>query len=231
MIKGIKDFSKNGKNSSVYSAPFDEVISKAVRDLDRAVSLEYNSLIRRLAGKESSVSQNGNYTAECWIYDPQTGIYLSKWPLIRAYPEQATQDHREGKEFYISEQQIKRATSKIYARQVEDKRVILIPSDYLQECEVTSFSFGKQAKETGKFLLNDCGIEAIPIFTVDPNHLPIGSGEKDEVNRGKPFARQNWFYGLGNNGRFALGGNDRCLHYGNAVRTIPKSDEEFYEST
>ena len=218
---------ESGIRSSCIFGPYDRAIFNVNTMLSRATSLRENIVLRMLYGKDANVTQNGNYVREGFIYIPRKGIFITRCSPILAYAERATEMHRGNKEFYIDDWMAEEATASGICVRVPDKRTILIPVNRLADEEITAFVFGKEAKAYGEFLKR-CGVEELPIWTVeaerDVNNLPIWTSEAED----KPFARQLWFYGLMYNGRSGLGGNDRCLHYGNAVRAVPDGDSLGY---
>jgi len=220
MVKVMEDMRVGDKIlSSSFIGPFDESNVEIAKMLHMAVSLEQNAELRIEAGKEAHGTQNGNYTRECFVYDPVRGIYLTKYPLIIMNAEEATEQHRRGEEFWISENDVERATAPGLSVRIPDERNIWIPTGNFKDSDILRFAFGRNTEKYGRFLEEVCEIAKFPIWTID-RAWAVGG-------KGKPFARQVWFYGLLNNCKSGIGGNDRCLHYGNAVRAVP--EEDFYQ--
>ena len=141
--------------------------------------------------------------------------------------EEATEAHRKGKDYYIDEWVAEEVAAEKISVQVPDERQTLIPTNRFADEKITAFVFGRVAKRYGEFL-KECGVEELPIWTVEIGYpdgkLPWWTSEAED----RPFARQFWFYGLRDNGRSGLGGNDRCLHCGNSVRAVPNYDSIGY---
>jgi len=182
-----------GKVESAYlEAPFDEAKNELESNKYRIISLEENANLRIQEGKDAFISRNGNWTREGVIYLPSNKIYLTKNSPIMADAKKATDCHRKGSEFYINEKQIEEA--KKDAVKFTKKDNYSIPTDKFGDDEITAFAFGKIAKDYGNFL-KDAGIKEMPVY--------LANCEK------KPFARQMWFRGLGDNSE--LGGSGRLL--------------------
>ena len=218
---------ESGIRSSCIMGPYDQALFDINSLLNRAITLREDAFQRIHFGKESRATQNGNYVREGFVYIPKKGIFITRCSPILAYAERATEMHRRNKEFYIEDWMAEEATAKKVSVQVPDQRQTLIPTNRLAEEEITAFAFGSMAERYGKFLL-ECGVKELPLWTVETtcysNNLPWWTSEAEN----RPFARQLWFYGLMYNGRSGLGGNDRCLHYGNAVRAVPDEDSLGY---
>ena len=103
------DVKPSGLYSAHVKAPFD--LAKGILENAgyRIISLEENAVLRIQQGEDSFVSRNGNWTRESFVYHPEKGIYLTKNSPIMSNPTEATQAHREGKEFYLNDEQIEKA--------------------------------------------------------------------------------------------------------------------------
>ena len=188
-MKLTQDIQPRGMYSAYVESPFD--IGK--KDLEKAgykiISLEENTLLRIKEGKDSFVSKNGNYTRECFIYNPQTKLwYLTNKSPIMENPVKATNAHRKGKEYYLTDNQVQASLE----GSVEVTNESIPTNRFGEEC-LTIYAFGDNAKDYGLFL-QDADIEKMPIWLSN--------------SREKPFARQMWFSGLDylsvlfGNGRF-----------------------------
>ena len=171
--------------SAYIEAPFYKTKEVLEKEGYRVISLEENAILRILEGKYTFISKNGNYAREGVIYIPKKGKFLTKNSPIMNNAEKATQCHKDGKEFYLNKEQVKKALEK----SVKLDKSQILTSEFGNE-EITDFAFGKYAKEYGKFL-KDAEINEMPIWTANLEN--------------KPFARQLWFWGL--DGRSGLNGN------------------------
>jgi len=190
-----------GKIESAYiEAPFDEAKEALEKAKYKIISLEEMAMLRIQEGKDAYISQYGNCTREGIIYIPKKGKFLTKSSPIMDNAKEATERHRKGMEFYINEEQVKKALEN--SVQLSEGIINIHVSEFGNE-PITAFAFGKYAKEYGKFL-KDVGADELPIWT---------SNLESE-----PFARQLWFKYLGS--WYDLGGGYRDLHDGNRVRGV-----------
>lgn len=118
-----------------------------------------------------------------------------------AYPTEATSAHRNGREFYLTDEQVEVALKDSLKLPNRD---FVIPTNRFGEEEVTSYAFGDSARNYGNFL-KDAGIKEMPVWMVDN----IGD---------KSFVRQAWLGRLGSSS--GLGGGDGGLSYGDWVRGV-----------
>jgi hypothetical protein len=106
---------------------------------------------------------------EAFIYTPDK-VYLSKNSPILANPEQATDCHKKGLEFYLDDSMIKEALRD--AREVTSEK---IPVSYFESYGFTGFAFGSHARDFGAFLYKQ-GIKEMSVWLCN--------------NESKHFARQ-----------------------------------------
>jgi hypothetical protein len=118
-----------------------------------------------------------------------------------ANPAEATQAHREGREFYLTPEQVEWALSNSVKLKNKD---FSIPTKKFGSDAITVYAFGNSAQIYGDFL-NNLGIKEMPVVMVDN----IGD---------KPFVRKNWLSGLGYRSR--LGGYGGGLVGGSRVRGV-----------
>ena len=191
--------------SSAYtSVPFD--IGKAELEAQGfpIIPGEENAVLRIQEGKDSFVSQNGNWLREDGIYVPGKGAVLTKNPPIMKNPREATEAHRNGKEFYPTDEQIEKALADCV--KLEDGN---IPTNRFKDDERTVYLFGKHAEAYGDFL-KDAKVTEMPVILAEMQD--------------KAFARKAWFAKLGS-GHSALGCN-RDLSYDKWVRGVRRVDAE-----
>ena len=189
--------------SAYKQAPFD--IGKEALESQgyHIISLEENANLRIQESQDSYVSRNGNYTKEGVLYLPSKGRFLTRNSPIMANPREATQAHRERKEYYLTNEQVEQSLQgSIPIKQGS------IPTNRFKDEEITVYAFGKSAEEYGSFLgEGEDGIQEMPIS--------LANLEK------KPFARQMWFWDLDN--RSELDGYFGFLSGGGWVRGIQNS--------
>ena len=173
-----EDVKPRGMTSAYVEAPFD-VAKEALESRGyRIISLKENARLRKQEGKDAYVSRNGNWTREGFVYIPEKGIFLTKNSPIIDFPVEATQCHRQGREFYLNDEQIEKALAD--SVQIPEN-VKSISTKKFGEDKITVYAFGDIAQKYGDFL-KDAGIKEMPIY--------LCNLEK------KPFARQTWFWYL-----------------------------------
>ena len=149
-------------------------------------------------GKDADVSRYGGWTKDGFLYLKNNDIRLTKNSPIMANAKEAVECHRNGREFYLTKEQLEQAVEG--SVQINENS---IPTNRFGENEITTYLFGEQAKAYGEFLNKKCKIENLSIY--------LANAEE------KPFARQLWFGGIGNvsvldgNGRYLGCGNNRAF--------------------
>ena len=188
--------------SGIVYAPFDQALDILQRNSADLISTAQNAQLRMQQWANSPVSQNGNRVREGVIYRPNENSRLVRVSPIIASAKDATNAHRNRKEFYLTSLQIEQALADSIEFPVKN---IKIPTKRFGEEALTTYVFGgeKQAQLYGAFLA-EAGIKAMPVWAVDKNHVNKQS---------KPFARQLWFGRLGDY-RSYLYGDDRYLYLG-----------------
>lgn len=173
----IRDVIPSGIESVYAERPFD----KAKVELEEAgyqiISLKQFADLRIAQGKESHVANYGAYVKEGFLYVPQKGVFLVRNSPIMANAKEATECHRQNKDFYLTQEQVDEALKD----SVQFKNSNSIPTKRFGEDEKTVFAFGDSAKAYGEFL-KDARISEMPVY--------LANVEK------KPFARQAWLRGL-----------------------------------
>ena len=181
---------------------------------------------RILGGANSPVSTRWTWLAENFNYDKEDILIASREfsPLLQ-YPVEATDCHRQGKEFYLSPndtEKLRRAASSDVNQAMKFGVLLLkrskvlsdIPVEAFGEEDVTSFLFRDKAKEYGRFLKEN-GINNVPLYVVDKAHAK---------EQGKVFSRALWagsLYFIS-----ALVGYDFLYYYGGRVSGVSRSEPE-----
>lgn len=186
------DIQPRGIASAVCYAPFDEAKQELEEQGYKIISLQGNAKLRIQEGKDAYVSQNGNRTREGVLYVQNKGIFLTKNSPIMENPEEATNYHRNGKDFYLNDNQVEEALTD--AVELSNKP---IPTNRFKDNKITDYAFGDIAEQYGRFL-KDAGIKEMPVWIADLQD--------------KPFARQLWLCRLGDGS--GLNGGNWCLDYG-----------------
>ncbi|MFA7708386.1 MAG: hypothetical protein WCX73_05540 [Candidatus Pacearchaeota archaeon] len=195
----IQDVKPTGTDSAYVERPFDEAKAELESNGYHIVSLEEFAKVRIAQGKDSHVADYGAYVKEGFLYVPQKGIFLVRNSPILANAKEATECHKKGKEFYLTDTQVEEALT----NSVQFKDSKSIPTNRFAEDERTAFAFGETAKVYGEFL-KEAGIKEMPVY--------LASLEN------KSFARQAWLRELGDDYRSGLSGGG--LYYSYAVRGV-----------
>jgi hypothetical protein len=196
------DIRPTGIESAIIYAPFDKALAELQKNSYKLISLLQNAELRIQQGKDHYVSKNGNWVKEGVLYIPRERNKLVKVSPILESATEATQIHRNNKEFYPTREQIEQSLTDSVDF---PEKTIEIPTNRFDSEVLTIYSFGgeKKAKAYGKFL-NDVGIKEMPIHAVD----------KDYVNeQSQPFARQLWFGYLDYRSGFLVGPQVPPLYY------------------
>ena len=185
---------KRGKLHSAYVvAPFDKAKEALEGDNYRVISLEEQAGLRAREGANSSIATRGNWTREGFIYVPTKGAFLTKDSPILANAKEATDCHRNGREFYLNDEQVEKSlAASVLIKETQ------VPTTRFADEALTSFAFGKNAKAYGEFLKEN-GIESITAYLAN--------------SESKPFARQLWLHRIDSDLRSVLNGDLRGLDY------------------
>ena len=199
-MKITQDVSKGKLQSAYVEAPFDKAKETLEKAGYRIISAEENAGLRVQEGAESGISQNGNWTREGFIYVPKKGIFLTKNSPIMENPTEATNANRQGELYFLNDSQVE--SSLVNAVKVSKTE---IPTNRFADEEITSYLFGKNAKQYGQFLKGQ-GIDEMPIWLANLQD--------------KPFATQLWLHGIDLGLRSGLNGNIRYLYFDSRMRGV-----------
>ncbi len=194
------DAKPKGIGSAYVSAHFDEGLEALAGAGYRIISLQENARLRMQEGAYATVSKRGNWTRDGILYLPTKGTFLTKNSPIIANAKEATNCHREGKEFYLTEEQVEQATQD--SVKLTD---IPIPTNRFGEYRMTHYAFGEDAQKYGEFL-REAGIIELRVRL---------TGIQD-----KPFVRQVWLCGLERDYRCDLHCGYWSLNDSNTVRGV-----------
>ena len=197
MSKVTNDIRPRGTDSAYVVSPFDVGKKELESEKYRIISLEENAQLRINEGPNAYVSQNGNWTREGVLYMPDKRILLTKNSPIMASSVEATQAHREGRDFYVGDELDEALADSIALRGGN------IPTKRFGEDARTRFMFGDGAEKYGDFL-SEQGITEMPIY--------IGETGSD------PFVRPVGLFSLGC--RSGFGGGNGGLGTANRIRGV-----------
>ena len=205
MTNIIVDVKPRGIASAYVDAPFDEGKKALESSGYKIISLQENARLRMQEGSSHDVSKYGNWTREGVIYVPKKGKFLTKNSPIMENAKKATACHRNGQDFYLTDEQVEQALADSIPLSVK-----ALPTNIFGEDDITAYAFGEDAKKYGEFL-KEAGIGSMPIWTADIQD--------------KAFARQMWFHRLDDDNRSALDGGNRDLNCNGRVRGVCESAE------
>jgi hypothetical protein len=206
----INDIKPTGTDSAYVTAPFDLGKKELEEGNYQLISAEQNAGLRVQHGKDAFVSKNGNFVKEGCVYVPNKGRFLTRGSIVVAMPTEATQAHREGKEFYVTNEQVDSVLGNSVQVPYDQSSV---PTDRFGEDPVTVFLFGQIAKKYGDFL-KDAKIKKMPLYFNDQKYV-------DEQKQ--PFANQLWLARLDNYSD--VDGFNGGLGFNDAVRGVKFSAE------
>jgi hypothetical protein len=211
----VIDDIKQGEIISAYiEAPFDEAQEVLESKGYNIISLAQNAQLRIQQGRDSDISLNGNWTREGILYTPKGRPRLVRNSPILYSPKEATQAHRERREFYPTRERIESAL----AASIDfPEKTIKIPTDGFGEEALTVFAFGgeENARAYEEFL-RQAGINEMPVWTVDQSYVN---------SKNEPFVTQMWIGNLDD--RSVLNGNGDLNGSVNRLRGI-KEDKIGY---
>lgn len=191
--------------SAIFSGSFDNAFDELKNNGYEIISLAQNARLRIRQGKEDLISESGNWVKEGALYVQGKGRFITKNPPVLEDPKKATQAHRNGKEFFISDAQVQRALeNSVYVPYSVDK----ISTESFDENPITRFCFGENAEKYGIFL-KEAGIKAMPLWF---------NSERDIKKQGKHYANQLWLSVLNDLSGFY--GNNKHLDFLRGLRGI-----------
>ena len=192
--------------------PFDKGVS-ALHTLSLEISTTQEmARVRRFAGTHHDVCTNGSWMGENYNYFQNGDILIASRehnPILKN-PVGATDAHRQGKEFYLTDAVTAELRERANAdvTKARESGVLLLTRDKVRDSYpvesldnevVPLFLLGDEAKPYAEFL-KSCGIKEVPHYVVGADHA-----QKQD----KPFARALWFYDLYN--RSVFSGNYNVL--------------------
>jgi len=209
----------NGLEMLFVEAPFDKAKTALEKEGAKISPAQQVAQARIVDGKDSHVSQYGSWTAENIVYLPNGTIYItsSDFSPILKHASEATEAHRSGNEFYISENELEEIikTAKEDRKMVYSKQRVYtqkktesyeIPIKKFAKDSLAQFLFKDTAADYAAFLQN-VGIKEVPVWLVGAEH------QKEQK---KPFARALWFPDLGLWSGLLGGGRDLGYGFGGA---------------
>jgi len=199
----IQEINPSEADVGYVSRPFNEALAEFEAYGYHIVSSEELAKLRITHGKDSNVTNYGSYVKEGFLYVPEKGIFLVRNSPIIANAKQATQGHRKGQEFYLTNKQVEETL----VNSVQFKDSSAIPTNRFADDARTAFAFGETAKAYGEFL-REIGIKEMPVYLASLENKPF------------PFARKAWISRADESYGSGLGGVSRDLHCSITVRGV-----------
>ena len=215
------DVRRNGVESACVEAPFDKAKAELEEEKFSIITPEQFAQHRIAEGANHSVSINGAYTSMGSLMVPKRGRFLVVQSLVMQNPSKATEAHRTGNEFYVSDNDAEKSLASgsvaiPYAQSA-------VPFERFADDPITAFVFGKTAGEYGAFLkesLREVEVAEMPLWFNDQEYID---------SQKKPFANHLWLHRLGSGGRSELGG-DGDFNGNGRVRGVRESAEGTHEN-
>jgi|TARA_Y100000310_G_scaffold340166_1_gene435026 hypothetical protein len=175
----LKEDVKPSRISSAYiDAPFDVAKAELEKSGYRIISLEESANLRV---ERRTYGDPDSWVKEGMLYVPNKGVYITKNSPIIKYPEIATQYHRTGSDYNLTEEEVKHA--------LEDSIQIFpyntsVPTDRFGQDVLALYLFGNNAPEYGQYLRKN-----------EVDSMPIKVSDIDYKDSKFPFVRQIYFEG------------------------------------
>jgi|SRR3989344_3262631 len=170
-------------------APFDQAKTAIESAGGKLATAQQVAQARIVAGPDSEVSRYGSWVAENFVYLPSGKIFITKAknsPILKR-PTVATEAHRNGIEFHISEEEAasleKLAVSgEVYTLKKDES--YNIPIKKFAKDGLARFVFGDTAADYAKFL-QEAGAYEFQVFL---------AGSKYQKEQKAPFAQALWLH-------------------------------------
>jgi len=170
-------------------APFDRAKTAIEYAGGKLATAQQVAQARIVAGPDSEVSRYGSWVAENFVYLPSGKIFITKAknsPILKR-PTVATEAHRNGIEFHISEEEAasleKLAVSgEVYTLKKDES--YNIPIKKFAKDGLARFVFGDTAADYAKFL-QEAGAYEFQVFL---------AGSKYQKEQKAPFAQALWLH-------------------------------------
>ena len=203
-----------GERLEVYShaGPFDKGIAALKAEGLELITARELAEARILGGSDHPVSREGLWVAEHPIYrnNKQADVLVvdGAHSQLLKHPVEATDAHRDGKEFYIDQ----KVVGELREQATPDGKhgVLLLPRQAIRKAIAVEaladdayarFLFRDLAGQYGQFL-KDAGIMEVSVYVVDAGHAR---------EQKQPFGRALWVYDLNLISRSGLDGDNLVL--------------------
>jgi len=180
MAKLIIDVTQGSLVSAYVKAPFGEAKEALESNGYRIISSEEMARLRVQEGKNASISANGNWTREGFIYVPKAKkVCFARHSPILDNVAEAVNCHKNEREDFLTDEQVEKALAESVEIPFNQKPV---PTNRFADEEITRFVFKEFAREYEEFL-REAGVSKMPVCLVDEDYV------QKQI---RPFARQSW---------------------------------------
>ena len=198
----VNDIRPSEIDSAYVSGPFDLAKEALESEGYEVIGLKDNAKLRMQFGPEADVSIMGNWVKGDVLYLQDKRILLSSdGKLILDNAKYATDCHRRGEEFYLTNEQVESSLEDSI-----DLRGGPIPTNRFAEDYRTAQIFGEVAGDYGNWLGN-----------LYIREISIRLGKTAD----RSFVKPVWFNNLDN--RSYLNGNDDDLYFDDRVRGVKRA--------
>ncbi len=172
---------------------------------------------RMKLGYNHSLTTNGRYLKEGNVYLPKgSRILLTRDSAVIKNPEDATNSHRKGREFFIEDSQVEQYLDQLGnspdSPVIELKSTKPIPTNKFGEELATLWLFGDQAEQYGQFLRDS---------PYDIKEMSLWFSDKDYIKSQKnSYANQLWLHGIVGDSRSIIDGDGRDLDSNSRVSGV-----------
>ncbi len=180
----IQDVTRGKLHSAYAVGAFDRAEEALKSKGYRVISLEEQAGLRMERGISYSISSTGNWVREGFIHIPKKGVFLTKDSPIMANAKDATDCHRNDKEFYLNDEQVEKSLANSVKVTDNSANIVCIniPTRGFGYEAITNFAFGKNASAYGEFIHDEYGIYDIGVCFAHASD--------------KPFARPTFLQGV-----------------------------------
>ncbi|MEK6858758.1 MAG: hypothetical protein AABX53_02500 [Nanoarchaeota archaeon] len=215
---------EHNSNSLIYKiAPWGTAV-KSLYDAGAKVISSRDLADARIAlGSQSSVSANGSYTKEGFIYvADQKPLVVAESPLLDVMLARGASDaHKAESEVFYDAKDVFAQLDEDANKAPQDRRVLRlkkdksysVPTNRFGEDELALFLFKDRATAYGTFLRSN-DIKDMPVWVVDKSYID---------KQGSPFVRQLWLHRLDVDNQSVVYGDNGDLDMSNRVRGVRPS--------
>ncbi|MBS3064779.1 MAG: hypothetical protein J4472_03120 [DPANN group archaeon] len=204
--------------------PFDKALAALQRENATLATAQQFVKARIVAGPDPKVSQYGSWVAENFVYFPSGKILVThaeNSPILK-HPAEATEAHRNGIEFHISEEEaasLKELAKSGEVYTLKKNKNYDLPIKKFAKDGLVRFIFGDTTADYANFL-QEAGINEVPVWLADSRWA-----KAQKV----PFARALWLHNVNN--WSGLGGDGGNLYNYRRTLGVRKASDQVSQKT